>query len=158
MTTAHWHSPPPNYVDADLHTRPQRTYNVSAMSFTPAELCESIRKVIPKFQIRYIPDFREDIAQTWPVSIDDTPARQDWNWRPQYDLDVRQRSIACVCSSIPAHIACSQFHDAHKTMLLVHPLTSIYCNNAVCATRTQSPPTPLTSIQHLYAPEAVTNI
>lgn len=70
---------------------------MTAMTFTPAQLCESIRKVIPKFQIRYIPDYREDIAQTWPVSIDDSAAKRDWEWEPQYDLDVSHAAI-CMTS------------------------------------------------------------
>eukprot|EP00884_Botryococcus_braunii_P012647 jgi/Botrbrau1/21383/Bobra.0216s0005.2 len=65
----------------------QTTYNVTALSFTPAELTASIQKFIPHFKTNYLPDFREAIARTWPVSIDDTPARHDWGWAPRYDLD-----------------------------------------------------------------------
>mmetsp|Transcript_9346 Transcript_9346/g.23735 ORF Transcript_9346/g.23735 Transcript_9346/m.23735 type:complete len:398 (-) Transcript_9346:126-1319(-) len=65
----------------------QTTYNVTSMSFTPAELAASIRKYIPGFEMRYSPDFRNDIAKSWPCSIDDSPARADWGWSPKYDLD-----------------------------------------------------------------------
>lgn len=62
-------------------------YNVTAMSFTPAEVAASIKKVIPAFTCGYKPDFRQAIADSWPRSIDDSQARKDWNWNPEYDLD-----------------------------------------------------------------------
>ncbi|CAD7695020.1 unnamed protein product [Ostreobium quekettii] len=65
----------------------QTTYNVTAMSFTPKQLSAAIKKLIPSFEIRHMPDYREDIARTWPVSIDDSSARRDWHWAPEYDLD-----------------------------------------------------------------------
>ncbi len=63
------------------------SYNLAGMSFTPAEVTESIRKLMPHFKIGYKPDFRQAIADSWPASIDDSAARRDWNWRPEYDLD-----------------------------------------------------------------------
>lgn len=63
------------------------SYNLSGMSFTPAQVAESIRKMVPGFEIVYSPDFRQQIADSWPASIDDNTARNDWGWRPQYDLD-----------------------------------------------------------------------
>jgi len=63
------------------------SYNLAAMSFTPAEISESIRKVIPEFKIKYKPDHRQDIAASWTESIDDSMARHDWNWKEDYDLD-----------------------------------------------------------------------
>jgi nucleoside-diphosphate-sugar epimerase len=63
------------------------SYNLSATSFTPAVLAEEIKKHMPEFEISYAPDFRQKIAESWPSSIDDTPAREDWNWKHQYDLE-----------------------------------------------------------------------
>jgi nucleoside-diphosphate-sugar epimerase len=63
------------------------SYNVTAMSFSPAQIADSIKKHIPNFSISYQPDFRQQIADSWPNSIDDTDARKDWHWKPQYDLE-----------------------------------------------------------------------
>ncbi|KAF1782765.1 NAD(P)-binding domain [Phytophthora cactorum] len=65
----------------------QRTYNITAVSFTPEEIVASIQKVMPSFQCDYKPDFRQQIAETWPRSIDDSIARRDWNWQHDFDLD-----------------------------------------------------------------------
>ncbi|RLN85761.1 hypothetical protein BBJ28_00021407 [Nothophytophthora sp. Chile5] len=65
----------------------QRVYNVTAVSFTPAEIVASIQKIMPSFQCTYEPDFRQQIAETWPRSLDDSIARRDWNWQHDYDLD-----------------------------------------------------------------------
>ncbi len=62
-------------------------YNISAFSFTPAELANEIKKRIPNFEMSYeIDPLRQAIADSWPRSIDDTPAREDWSWKPAYDL------------------------------------------------------------------------
>ena len=63
------------------------SYNLSAISFTPKEIFESIKKQLPEFTITYKPDFRQAIADSWPSSIDDSVARKDWNWEHSYDLD-----------------------------------------------------------------------
>ncbi|HQE12896.1 MAG TPA: NAD-dependent epimerase/dehydratase family protein [Flavipsychrobacter sp.] len=62
-------------------------YNISAMSFAPEEIAASIQKHIPDFEISYAPDFRQQIANGWPQSIDDQAAREHWGWSHQYDLD-----------------------------------------------------------------------
>ena len=62
-------------------------YNLSAVSFTPKEIAESIKKQIPEFTIDYEPDFRQAIADSWPASIDDSAARNDWGWQHDFDLE-----------------------------------------------------------------------
>ncbi|MBO6880033.1 NAD-dependent epimerase/dehydratase family protein [Winogradskyella sp.] len=63
------------------------SYNLSAISFTPKEIYESIKAQMPDFEINYKPDFRQAIADSWPSSIDDSVARQEWNWQHSFDLD-----------------------------------------------------------------------
>ena len=63
------------------------SYNLSAMDFTPKEITQAIQKHMPDFTISYEPDFRQKIADSWPQSIDDSSARQDWNWKHEFDLD-----------------------------------------------------------------------
>lgn len=62
------------------------SYNLAAMSFTPTEIAAEIQKHIPEFTITYEPDFRQKIADSWPASIDDSSAREDWNWNHEFDL------------------------------------------------------------------------
>ncbi|MCB0557019.1 MAG: NAD-dependent epimerase/dehydratase family protein [Phaeodactylibacter sp.] len=63
------------------------SYNLAGMSFTPSEVAAEIRKHIPGFQVAYEPDFRQNIAASWPESIDDSQAREDWGWQPEYGLE-----------------------------------------------------------------------
>ncbi len=63
------------------------SYNISAMSFCPAQVAATIKKHIPEFTITYQPDFRQAIADSWPKSIDDSAARHDWGWEPQFGLE-----------------------------------------------------------------------
>lgn len=67
--------------------RIRSSYNLAAMSFNPKEIAESIKKHIPEFEISYEPDFRQKIADSWPQSIDDSDARNDWGWKHSYSLD-----------------------------------------------------------------------
>ncbi|HRW21243.1 MAG TPA: NAD-dependent epimerase/dehydratase family protein [Bacteroidales bacterium] len=62
-------------------------FNVGAMAFSVGEMVDSIRKFIPGFKIEYKPDHRQNIADSWPDSVDDTAARKEWGWEPKYDLD-----------------------------------------------------------------------
>ncbi len=63
------------------------SYNLSGMSFSPKEIGACIQKHIPEFKLTYKPDFRQQIANGWPQSIDDSNAQEDWGWKPKYDLD-----------------------------------------------------------------------
>jgi len=73
-------------------------YNVAAMSFSAGELAAEIKKHIPEFVCEYQPDFRQAIADSWPRSIDDSAARQDWGWQPQYDLAAMTEDMLRVLS------------------------------------------------------------
>jgi nucleoside-diphosphate-sugar epimerase len=67
-----------------IHIR--SSYNFSGMSFAPRDVAAEIQKHIPDFKITYRPDFRQQIADSWPQSVDDSYAAKDWGWRPAYDL------------------------------------------------------------------------
>ncbi|CAL2060282.1 Uncharacterized epimerase/dehydratase MW0508 [Tenacibaculum sp. 190524A05c] len=66
--------------------RIRTSYNLGAISFTPEEITNEIKKHLSGFEISYNPDFRQDIANSWPQIIDDSKARQDWNWSHDFDL------------------------------------------------------------------------
>ena len=61
-------------------------YNLAGISFTPEDLANAIAAKQPGFSIKYDPDFRQAIAESWPNSIDDEHARKDWGWEIEYDL------------------------------------------------------------------------
>lgn len=74
-------------MEADAKRISIRTsYNISGMSFSPEEISDSIKKEIPDFEIIYKPDYRQEIADSWPASIDDSVARKDWGWKEEYNL------------------------------------------------------------------------
>tara|TARA_B110000908_G_scaffold165316_1_gene214590 strand:- start:722 stop:1678 length:957 start_codon:yes stop_codon:yes gene_type:complete len=62
------------------------SYNLGSMSFNPNEISAEIKKLYPDFEIEYNPDFRQEIADKWPMSIDDNEAIKDWSWKPKHDL------------------------------------------------------------------------
>lgn len=76
-----------NLMHADAsNVKVRSSYNIAAMSFDPETIANEIKKHIPEFSITCKPDFRQPIADSWPQSIDDTAARNDWGWNPKYDL------------------------------------------------------------------------
>lgn len=68
-------------------------YNVAGISFSAGELAAEIRKYIPEFRCEYKPDFRQKIADSWPMSIDDSVARKEWGWKPAYDLAMMTKDM-----------------------------------------------------------------
>ena len=76
-------------MEADPATlRHRNAFNVTAMSFTPEELAGAIRRHLPDFAIDYeIDPLRQAIADSWPDSIDDGAAREEWSWKPRFDLE-----------------------------------------------------------------------
>ncbi|MFA5831000.1 MAG: NAD-dependent epimerase/dehydratase family protein [Candidatus Paceibacterota bacterium] len=81
-------------MDADPKKIKVRTsYNLAAISFTPAELARAINKHGVPLKIKYQPDFRQNIADSWPNSIDDKRARKDWKWKHKFDLDKKVKEM-----------------------------------------------------------------
>jgi nucleoside-diphosphate-sugar epimerase len=74
-------------MEADLaRLEHHADFNMASMSFSAGELAAAIKKHIPEFEVRYEPDSRQAIADSWPCSIDDSAARTEWDWKPEYDL------------------------------------------------------------------------
>ncbi len=71
-------------------------FNVAAFSFSPKMLSENIKKYLPEFKITYQPDFRQAIADSWPRSIDDSFAREEWGWQPSYTMDDMVKDMLTV--------------------------------------------------------------
>jgi len=81
-------------MQADAKDIKVRTsYNLSAIDFTPKELATQIQQFLPNFKITYKPDFRQQIADSWPQTIDDSEARKDWNWSHKFDLSSMANDI-----------------------------------------------------------------
>jgi nucleoside-diphosphate-sugar epimerase len=75
----------------------RNAFNLSAMSFTPAELAEAIRRHLPDFAIEYrIDPLRQAIADSWPDSVDDSAAREEWGWKPEWDLPAMTADMLAV--------------------------------------------------------------
>ncbi len=86
-------------MDADVaRLRHHADYNLASLSFAPRDLVAEIRKHMPDFACTYEPDWRQAIAQSWPRSIDDTPAREDWDWQPSVDLAAMTRDMLAELS------------------------------------------------------------
>lgn len=62
-------------------------YNFAGVSFAPKDIVRQIQKSLPDFTVTYQPDFRQQIAESWPQSIDDAVAQHDWGWKPEFDLE-----------------------------------------------------------------------
>ncbi len=73
-------------ADAE-HLTIRSSYNLAAISFTPKEIANAIKQHLSDFTITYNPDFRQQIADSWPKSIDDSTAQTDWNWKHEFDLE-----------------------------------------------------------------------
>jgi nucleoside-diphosphate-sugar epimerase len=74
-------------MDAPIDKLKHHTdFNVSALSFSPKELANEIKQHLPGFKVTYEPDYRQAIADSWPKSLDDSAAREEWGWKPDYDL------------------------------------------------------------------------
>lgn len=69
-----------------VQVRRHDCYNLAGISFSAGQLAAEIRKYIPKFRCEYEPDFRQKIADSWPISVDDSAARRDWGWKLAFDL------------------------------------------------------------------------
>jgi len=87
-------------MDAPSEDLKHRTsYNLSSLSFSPAELAAEIMKHKSEFTITYKPDFRQKIADSWPMSIDDSCAREEWGWSPDYDLGAMVDDMCIVLTA-----------------------------------------------------------
>jgi threonine 3-dehydrogenase len=86
-------------LEAPQEVLTQRVYNVAAYSFTPKQLYESIKRHIPNLTISYKPDFRQQIADSWPKTLDDSKARADWGWKHTYDLEATTDGNFCCCQT-----------------------------------------------------------
>ncbi len=81
-------------MEAPNHKIKCRTsYNLTGMSFSAGELASEIRKHIPEFECKYKPDSRQKIADSWPMSIDDSAAREDWDWKPTFDMPTMTKDM-----------------------------------------------------------------
>jgi len=88
-------------MQADKNKLKHRCFNLAAMSFSPAEVTLEIKKHLPGFECNYAPDYRQVIANSWPKSINDTAAREEWGWSPDYDLS---KMVADMLQQISAKL------------------------------------------------------
>ena len=85
-------------LEADNSKLKRRVYNITGMSFSSGEIAAEIKRHIPDFEINYKPDFRQEIADSWPKSIDDSLAREEWGWNPTYDLSSMTKDMIEILS------------------------------------------------------------
>jgi nucleoside-diphosphate-sugar epimerase len=85
-------------LEADNSNLKRRVYNITGMSFSAGQIAGEIKKHIPDFEIVYKPDFRQEIADSWPKTIDDSFAREEWNWSPSYDLESMTKDMIEILS------------------------------------------------------------
>jgi nucleoside-diphosphate-sugar epimerase len=84
-------------MNADLRKlKHHADFNLAAMSFSPKEISDEIKRLLPQFIMTYKPDQRQAIADSWPRSIDDSAAREEWGWRPSYDLKTMVKDMLTV--------------------------------------------------------------
>ena len=84
---------------AESKTLKRRVYNVHSMRLSPDDILGAIHQHLPEFRCRFEPDFRQQIAESWPASIDDRFAREEWGWQPEFDLDGMTRDMLHKLSS-----------------------------------------------------------
>jgi nucleoside-diphosphate-sugar epimerase len=80
-------------AEADGTKLIHRTFNLGSMSFSAGELAQSIKEILPDFTVDYKPDYRQEIADSWPQSLDDSAARKEWNWKPNFDLPAMTKDM-----------------------------------------------------------------
>lgn len=80
-------------LEADNSKLTRRVYNITGMSFSAGELATEIKKHIKDFTVDYAPDFRQEIADSWPKTIDDSLAHTDWDWNPTFDLSTMTKDM-----------------------------------------------------------------
>ena len=85
-------------LEADNSKLKRRVYNITGMSFSAGEIAAEIKKYFPEFEINYKPDFRQEIADSWPKTIDDSLACEEWGWNPAYDLSSMTKDMIEILS------------------------------------------------------------
>jgi nucleoside-diphosphate-sugar epimerase len=85
-------------LEADNSKLKRRVYNLTGISFSAGEIAAEIKKHIPDFKIEYKADFRQAIADSWPKTIDDSLAREEWGWNPEYDLESMTKDMIDILS------------------------------------------------------------
>jgi len=85
-------------LEAENSQLKRRVYNITGMSFSAGEIAAEIKKHIPEFEVDYKPDFRQEIADSWPKTIDDSLAREEWGWEPSFNLESMTKDMLDILS------------------------------------------------------------